>query len=60
MCPFKERVKGLRPLKSGEFVINPQFDRAERFSEGLASVKIGDRETYIDKTGRDICGSGNK
>jgi hypothetical protein len=47
-------------LKSGEFVINPQFDRAERFSEGLASVKIGDRETYIDKNGRDICGSGNK
>jgi len=47
-------------LKSGEFVINPQFDFALPFSEGLAVVKIGDRVTYIDKNGRDICGSGNK
>ncbi len=41
--------------KTGHFVINPQFDFAWIFSEGLAAVLIGDEETgkwgYIDKTG---------
>ena len=31
----------------GTFVINPQFDLARGFSEGLAGVRIGD-----DKTGK--------
>jgi hypothetical protein len=33
--------------ESGRFVINPQFDEADRFSDGLAAVRIGD-----DKTGK--------
>lgn len=32
-------------------VINPQFDYAGEFSEGLAMVKVGDKWGYIDKTG---------
>jgi hypothetical protein len=42
--------------QTGKFVINPQFDRADSFSEGLASVRVGDYETgkfgFIDKQGR--------
>ena len=42
-------------LKTGTYVINPQFDDAYPFSEGLAVVRIGDYETgklgFIDKTG---------
>ena len=30
----------------------PQYDFAERFSDGLAAVKVGGRFGYIDKTGR--------
>lgn len=31
--------------KTGQIVINPQFDEAQPFSEGLAAVRIGDDET---------------
>ncbi|MHB1238629.1 MAG: WG repeat-containing protein, partial [Gallionella sp.] len=38
--------------KTGEMVINPQFDYATNFSEGLAAVCInGSGCGYIDKTG---------
>ena len=41
--------------KTGTIVINPQFDWAESFSDGLAPVRIGDDTTgtwgFIDKTG---------
>src|ERR1039457_1334852 len=37
--------------KSGETVINPQFDRAEIFAEGLAPVKMG-RWGYVDPAGK--------
>ena len=37
--------------KSGEIVINPQFDRAEGFAEGLAPVKMG-RWGYVDPAGK--------
>lgn len=33
-------------------VINPQFDAAGSFSEGLADVKISGKWGYIDKTGK--------
>lgn len=33
-------------------VIQPQFEQADSFSEGLARVKIGDKWGYIDKTGK--------
>jgi len=39
-------------------VVNPQFDLASHFSEGLAAVRIGDSNTgkwgYIDETGEFI------
>lgn len=38
--------------KSFQFVIKPQFDWAEEFSEGRAVVKIKDRWGFIDKTGK--------
>jgi hypothetical protein len=44
--------------KTGKVAINPQFAWASAFSEGLASVKVGDGNTgkwgFIDKTGRVI------
>ena len=33
-----------RTLAPGTFVINPQFDSALSFSEGLAAVRIGDKK----------------
>ena len=38
--------------RKGEFVINPQFNNADLFSEGLAKVESNDGKTgYINKTG---------
>ena len=37
--------------KTGQIVINPQFDDAKDFSEGLAAVEIGNRWGFIDKQG---------
>ncbi|MBD2085891.1 S-layer homology domain-containing protein [Trichocoleus sp. ST-U3] len=43
----------LQYIPGMEFVvIQPQFDEAEAFSEGLARVKIADKWGYIDKTGK--------
>jgi len=36
----------------GKIVIQPQFDEADEFSEGLAPVRVGDKWGYIDPTGR--------
>lgn len=38
--------------KTGKYVINPQFDLAGEFSEGLSGVKIGDKWGFIDKIGK--------
>ena len=38
--------------KSGKSVINPQFDRAEEFSEGLAAVSVGGKWGFVDKFGK--------
>ncbi|HDS29982.1 MAG TPA: WG repeat-containing protein, partial [Firmicutes bacterium] len=38
--------------KTGQYVINPQFDFAFDFSEGLAPVKIAEKWGFIDKTGQ--------
>ncbi|WP_223209986.1 WG repeat-containing protein [Picosynechococcus sp. NKBG042902] len=40
--------------KEGTMVINPQFDSAGSFSEGLAAVRVGDRMGYINKEGEQI------
>lgn len=37
---------------SGRVVIEPQFDGAWSFSEGLASVEVNGKRGYIDKSGR--------
>lgn len=37
---------------SGDFVINPVYDRARYFSNGFAEVKIGDKWGYLDKKGQ--------
>lgn len=38
--------------QNGQIVIQPHFDKAEKFSEGLAEVKIGSKYGYIDLAGR--------
>jgi hypothetical protein len=38
--------------KTGKYVINAQFEDANRFSDGLAPVKLGGKYGYIDKTGK--------
>ena len=38
--------------KEGKIVIEPQYDGAGTFSEGLASVKINGKHGYIDKRGK--------
>jgi hypothetical protein len=37
---------------NGEIVINPCYDWAAEFKNGLANVKLGENWCYIDKTGR--------
>lgn len=38
--------------KTGKIVIQPIFDAAGDFSEGLARVKIGEKWGFVDKTGK--------
>ena len=45
------RRMGFKDL-SGKVVIPPRFDDVGYFSEGLASVRIGEKWGYIDKTGK--------
>ncbi|MBP6478009.1 MAG: WG repeat-containing protein [Chitinophagaceae bacterium] len=40
--------------KTGNIVIQPQFDLPGNFHEGLASVKVGDKYGYINKIGKFI------
>ncbi|MEO0020342.1 MAG: WG repeat-containing protein [candidate division WOR-3 bacterium] len=51
LFPVKVKDKWGYIDKTGNLVINPQFDDAWSFSEGLAVVQIGDKLGYIDKTG---------
>ena len=38
--------------KTGTLAINPQFDRAEAFSSGLAAFRLGGVWGYVDATGK--------
>ena len=38
--------------RSGRVVMEPRFDRAERFSEGLAPVVLDGKQGYVDRAGR--------
>ena len=40
--------------KAGKFVIAPKFDGATQFNDGLALVKTGEKESYVDKTGKTV------
>ncbi len=40
--------------KTGQVVIQPQFDEANLFSEGLTAVRIGSKWGYINQTGQVI------
>jgi hypothetical protein len=40
--------------KSGKIVINPQFDEAMAFADGLARVKVGHKTGYINTAGKYI------
>ena len=46
---FSRSVSGEAEI---QYAIKPQFEDAQLFSEGLASVKIEGRWGYIDKTGQ--------
>lgn len=37
--------------KQGVFIIKPKFDKAYNFNAGLAKVKIGNKEGYINMDG---------
>jgi hypothetical protein len=39
---------------SGKVAINPQFDEAAGFTNGLARVKAGGRYGYVNATGKYI------
>src|ERR1700704_3877439 len=51
---FPVRVNGKYGYinKSARMAIQPQFDRAEPFTEGYAAVKMDSHWGYIDKTGK--------
>ena len=38
--------------REGKVVIQPSFDDALTFSEGMAAVQVGGKWGYIDETGR--------
>ncbi len=38
--------------KTGKYIIPPQFDNIESFSEGLALVEVQGKTGYVDRTGK--------
>src|SRR5882757_9056197 len=45
-------AEGKTTDQTGRVVINPQFDEADSFSDGLAAVGVGGKFGYIDKQGK--------
>ena len=50
--PFQESGKWGYETRTGEVVIQAQFNSAQKFSEGLARVELGYHFGYIDQTGK--------
>jgi hypothetical protein len=53
MAAYQVRVDGPWGFvdRTGAIVIEPQFENAAAFSEGLAAVQVGEKWGYVDKTG---------
>jgi hypothetical protein len=51
---FPAKVKGRYGFidKTGKMILQPQFARAQMFSEGLAAVQINAKWGFIDRTGK--------
>jgi hypothetical protein len=45
--------------RSGTVVIEPGFDEAAEFLDGLARVKVGGKPGYIDRTGNFVWPAGD-
>ena len=57
LVPFLEKIGGqwgYKNLTTGEILIRPQFDGANQFQEGLASVKVGNQWGFINTTGQSL------
>lgn len=52
LIPFCAEEKCGYINNKGKIVIKPQFDEADKFSEGLARVQIGLKSGFIDSTGK--------
>lgn len=52
LIPFMTEEKWGYINNKGKIVIKPQFDEADKFSEGLARVQIGLKSGFIDSTGK--------
>lgn len=50
--PFQESGKWGYETRTGDVAIQPQFNSAQKFSEGLARVELGYHFGYIDQTGK--------
>jgi len=52
LVPAKKNKKWGYLNTKGQFVIEPQFEKAYPFSEGLAAVSVGEKWGFIDHSGR--------
>lgn len=54
LIPFRKGDKFGFSYKSKQIAIEPKYDGAKPFSEGLAAVKLNERWGFIDTTGKEI------
>jgi len=54
LFPIKYNGKWGYIDETGIIIINPQYDTASEFFEGLALIEIGGKKGYIDKTGKKV------
>lgn len=52
LYPVEDNSKWGYIDSNGDLLINPQFDSADDFSEGYASIEINNKFGYIDKAGK--------
>ena len=52
LAPVKIEGKWGYINKTGKTAIEPQFDNAGGFQEGLAQIRMGDKCGFIDKSGK--------